>query len=72
MKFKITNRAGVRSGTAGNLYVKLTLRTHEFYTIRHDSIWCRTPIFTKTLTLDWKIDITLPPNVKTTLVNTNG
>ncbi|MGP1917455.1 MAG: DnaJ C-terminal domain-containing protein [Candidatus Hodgkinia cicadicola] len=67
VKFKAMGEAGVRGGTTGDLYVKFTSRTHEFYNIRHNSVWCRIPIFTETLTLGGKINITLPSNVKTTL-----
>ncbi|MGP1917105.1 MAG: DnaJ C-terminal domain-containing protein [Candidatus Hodgkinia cicadicola] len=67
VKFKTMGEAGVRGGTAGDLYVKFTLRAHEFYNVRHNSVWCRIPIYTETLTLGGKIDITLPSNVKTTL-----
>ncbi|MGP1919181.1 MAG: DnaJ C-terminal domain-containing protein [Candidatus Hodgkinia cicadicola] len=67
VKFKAMGEAGVRGGTTGDLYVKFTLKTHEFYTIRHNSVWCRIPVFTETLTLGGKIDITVPSNEKATL-----
>ncbi|MGP1911232.1 MAG: DnaJ C-terminal domain-containing protein [Candidatus Hodgkinia cicadicola] len=67
VKFKAMGEAGIRGGIAGDLYVKFTLRGHEFYTIRHNDVWCRIPISTETLILGGKINITLPTNVKTTL-----
>ncbi|XZQ54704.1 MAG: DnaJ C-terminal domain-containing protein [Candidatus Hodgkinia cicadicola] len=67
VKIKTMGEAGVRGGITGDLYVKFTIRVHEFYTIHHNGVWCRIPISIETLVLGGRINITLPSSEKTTL-----